>query len=169
VALGPGSRLLLDKFVYDPQKGSGTIVLNLVKGAFRFVTGIASKPSYLIRVPRFDHRARDHLRHLHSGKQRCMAASARRRRAGLQRSRSMPGTRRAGQVHPHFGRRLRGSTEPVDIIARPSEHRLRQCLSFRCDNAAVRPRSHLYPRCDPARPLPPAQAARDAPIGSSLS
>jgi hypothetical protein len=51
LALGPGSRLLLDKFVYDSQKTSGTIVLNLVKGAFRFITGIASKPSYLIRVP----------------------------------------------------------------------------------------------------------------------
>jgi hypothetical protein len=51
LALGPGSRLLLDKFVYDSQQTSGTIVMNMMKGTFRFITGIASKPSYVIRVP----------------------------------------------------------------------------------------------------------------------
>lgn len=51
LALGPGSRLLLDKFVYDPDQPTGSIAINLVKGAFRFVTGLASKPSYVIRVP----------------------------------------------------------------------------------------------------------------------
>ena len=51
LALGPGSRLLLDKFVYDAEKTSGSIVINLVKGTFRFATGLASKPSYVIRVP----------------------------------------------------------------------------------------------------------------------
>jgi hypothetical protein len=51
LALGPGSRLLLDKFVYDSQKSKGSIVLDLVKGSFRFVTGLATKPSYLVRVP----------------------------------------------------------------------------------------------------------------------
>ena len=51
VALGPGSRLRLDKFVYDPEKKSGTIVLNAVKGTFRFITGVAAKPSYVVRIP----------------------------------------------------------------------------------------------------------------------
>ncbi|HKZ97363.1 MAG TPA: FecR domain-containing protein [Hyphomicrobiaceae bacterium] len=51
VALGPGSRLLLDTFVYDPEKKSGSIVLNAVKGTFRFITGVAAKPSYVIRIP----------------------------------------------------------------------------------------------------------------------
>ncbi len=51
LALGPGSRLLLDKFVYDPQISGGAIVLNLVKGTFRFITGIAAKPAYVIRTP----------------------------------------------------------------------------------------------------------------------
>lgn len=51
LALGPGSRLLLDKFVYDPDLSGGAIVLNLVKGAFRFITGIAAKPAYVIRTP----------------------------------------------------------------------------------------------------------------------
>ncbi|MFA5948655.1 MAG: FecR domain-containing protein [Hyphomicrobium sp.] len=51
LALGPGSRLTLDKFVYDPAKSSGSIVMNLAKGTFRFITGIASKPTYVIRTP----------------------------------------------------------------------------------------------------------------------
>ncbi|MCZ7595381.1 MAG: FecR family protein [Hyphomicrobium sp.] len=51
LALGPGSRLLLDEFVYNPDISGGAIVLNLAKGAFRFVTGIAAKPAYVIRTP----------------------------------------------------------------------------------------------------------------------
>ena len=51
LALGPGSRLLLDKFVYDGERTSGSIAINLIKGAFRFATGLAAKPSYVIRVP----------------------------------------------------------------------------------------------------------------------
>jgi hypothetical protein len=51
LALGPGSRLLLDKFVYDPDISGGAIVMNLVKGTFRFITGIAVKPAYVIRTP----------------------------------------------------------------------------------------------------------------------
>src|SRR3984893_1082872 len=50
LALGPGSRLVLDKFVYDSDKKAGSIVLDLSKGAFRFITGVASKPTYLIRT-----------------------------------------------------------------------------------------------------------------------
>jgi hypothetical protein len=51
LALGPGSRMVLDKFVYDSDKKAGTIVLDLTQGAFRFITGVASKPTYLIRTP----------------------------------------------------------------------------------------------------------------------
>lgn len=51
MALGPGAKLLLDKFVYDGEKTKGKIAVNLVKGAFRFVTGVAAKPSYVVRVP----------------------------------------------------------------------------------------------------------------------
>jgi len=51
LALGPGSRLLLDKFVYNGQSSKGDIVVNLVKGAFRFITGLATKTSYRIRTP----------------------------------------------------------------------------------------------------------------------
>lgn len=51
LALGPGARITLDKFVYDPEKASGSIIVNLAKGTFRFITGIAAKPTYVIRTP----------------------------------------------------------------------------------------------------------------------
>jgi hypothetical protein len=51
LALGPGSRLLLDEFIYKPDISGGAIVLNLVRGSFRFITGIAAKPAYVIRTP----------------------------------------------------------------------------------------------------------------------
>ena len=51
LAIGPGARLTLDRFVYDPNKTSGAIVLNLIKGGFRFITGVAAKPFYAIRTP----------------------------------------------------------------------------------------------------------------------
>ncbi len=51
LALGPGARLRLDKFVYDPAKSEGDIAVSLVKGAFRFVTGNAAKKDYKIRTP----------------------------------------------------------------------------------------------------------------------
>ncbi len=51
LALGPGSRMTLDKFVYDPEKTNGSIIVNLMKGTFRFITGIAAKPTYQIKTP----------------------------------------------------------------------------------------------------------------------
>lgn len=51
LALGPGSRLMLDRFVYDPELSGGAIVMNFVRGTFRFITGIAAKPAYVIRTP----------------------------------------------------------------------------------------------------------------------
>lgn len=52
LALGPGAKLLLDTFVYDPDKATGDIGVDLVEGAFRFMTGVAKKPSYVVKVPR---------------------------------------------------------------------------------------------------------------------
>ncbi len=51
LALGPGSQLLLDKFVYNGRRTESDIVVNLVKGAFRFITGLADKKSYHISTP----------------------------------------------------------------------------------------------------------------------
>ncbi|HVZ03822.1 FecR family protein [Hyphomicrobium sp.] len=51
LALGPGSRLVLDKFVYDSDKKTGAVIINMMKGAFRFITGLAAKPTYVINTP----------------------------------------------------------------------------------------------------------------------
>ena len=51
LALGPGSRLVLDKFVYNPAPSTGAVGVNLVKGAFRFITGLSSKGNYELRTP----------------------------------------------------------------------------------------------------------------------
>ncbi|MEP9347986.1 FecR family protein [Xanthobacter sp. KR7-225] len=40
--IGPGSNLLIDEFVYDPNKKAGSMALSLTKGAVRFVGGSAS-------------------------------------------------------------------------------------------------------------------------------
>ncbi len=40
--IGPGSNLLIDEFVYDPNKKAGSMALTLTKGAVRFVGGNAS-------------------------------------------------------------------------------------------------------------------------------
>lgn len=40
--IGPGSNLVIDEFVYDPNKKAGSMALSLTKGAVRFVGGAAS-------------------------------------------------------------------------------------------------------------------------------
>jgi hypothetical protein len=39
LTVGPGSNVRLDKFVYDPNKGTGGVAIEASRGAFRFVTG----------------------------------------------------------------------------------------------------------------------------------
>ena len=51
LALGPGSRMVLDKFVYDPAPSAGTVSVNLLSGAFRFITGLSGKGNYHLRTP----------------------------------------------------------------------------------------------------------------------
>jgi hypothetical protein len=41
--VGPGSDLVIDKFVYDPKKGTGQIAASFSKGVMRFVGGKLSK------------------------------------------------------------------------------------------------------------------------------
>jgi hypothetical protein len=41
--VGPGSNLVIDKFVYDPKKGTGQIAASFSKGVMRFVGGKLSK------------------------------------------------------------------------------------------------------------------------------
>ena len=51
LTVGPGSRVVLDKFIYNPASKTGDIVLNATKGAFRFVSGAATSSSYKITTP----------------------------------------------------------------------------------------------------------------------
>ena len=41
--VGPGSDLVIDKFIYDPKKGTGQIAASMSKGVMRFVGGKISK------------------------------------------------------------------------------------------------------------------------------
>lgn len=51
LTLSSRASIKLDKFVYNPKRSSGDIVFNVVKGAFRFVTGSADPNSYKIKTP----------------------------------------------------------------------------------------------------------------------
>lgn len=51
--IGPNSEVVIDKFVYNPDKKTGEMVANVLKGAFRFVGGRLSKSKggVTIRTP----------------------------------------------------------------------------------------------------------------------
>ena len=49
--VGPSSNVSLDKFVYDPNKGTGSVVIDATKGAFRFSTGAQGKGDYKVKTP----------------------------------------------------------------------------------------------------------------------
>lgn len=51
LAIGPNSRLRLDKYIYNPDKKTGDIILNAAAGSFRFITGVANKTAYRIKTP----------------------------------------------------------------------------------------------------------------------
>jgi hypothetical protein len=49
--VGPSSSVRLDKFVYDPNKGTGTVIIDATKGAFRFSTGAQGKSNVQVKTP----------------------------------------------------------------------------------------------------------------------
>ena len=51
LSVGPTSVVRLDKFVYDPNKGSGSVAIEASRGAFRFVTGSQNKGEYKVKTP----------------------------------------------------------------------------------------------------------------------
>ena len=51
VSVGPKSEIRLDKFVYNPNKGSGAVVLETSRGAYRFITGVQEHKNYEIKTP----------------------------------------------------------------------------------------------------------------------
>jgi hypothetical protein len=51
LSVGPMSTVRLDKFVYNPNRGTGTVVVNATRGAYRFITGVQDARSYEIKTP----------------------------------------------------------------------------------------------------------------------
>ena len=51
LTLGEKSDIRLDAYVYNPRRKTGKIVLNSLKGAFRFVSGSARKTAYRLKTP----------------------------------------------------------------------------------------------------------------------
>src|SRR5262245_51322202 len=51
LSVGPKSSVRLDKFVYDPNKSTGTVAIQATRGSFRFVTGSQDKGSYQVKTP----------------------------------------------------------------------------------------------------------------------
>jgi hypothetical protein len=51
LSLSPFTQVALDRFVYDPDKKTGRVIVNVPRGLVRFVTGSLDKQSYTIRTP----------------------------------------------------------------------------------------------------------------------
>ena len=51
LSVGPKSEITLDRFVYNPNRGAGSVVWTASKGAFRFVTGSQNPVNYSIKTP----------------------------------------------------------------------------------------------------------------------
>ena len=51
LAVGPTSRIVLDRFVYEGNPGAQKVAVNLAKGLFRFTTGSLDKKAYTITTP----------------------------------------------------------------------------------------------------------------------
>lgn len=51
LSMGPASRMVLDRFVYDPGAGTGQLALQVVTGVFEFASGEIPEDSYQLRTP----------------------------------------------------------------------------------------------------------------------
>jgi FecR-like protein len=51
LSVGPTSEVRLDKFVYDPRGSAGSVVVQMTRGSFRWVTGSQAKDAYQIGTP----------------------------------------------------------------------------------------------------------------------
>ncbi len=51
LAVGPTSRVVLDRFVYEGDPGAEKVAVGLAKGLFRFTTGTLDKKAYTITTP----------------------------------------------------------------------------------------------------------------------
>lgn len=51
LSIGPQSEVTLDRFVFDPNRGAGNVVISTTRGALRFVSGSQKPSSYQIKTP----------------------------------------------------------------------------------------------------------------------
>ena len=51
ITLGPKSKIVLDKFVYDPDPSKAAFVMTATQGVFRFASGKLAKSVYRINTP----------------------------------------------------------------------------------------------------------------------
>jgi len=51
LSVGPRSEVTLDRFVFDPNRATGDVLLSATKGAFRFISGSQNPLSYKISTP----------------------------------------------------------------------------------------------------------------------
>lgn len=51
VTLGPQTRLVLDRYVFDPEKSTSSVKMTVAEGVFRVVTGSSKFGSYTIKTP----------------------------------------------------------------------------------------------------------------------
>ena len=51
LSVGHSSQVRLDKFVYDPNKGTGTTVIEATRGTFRFSTAAQNQGEVKIKTP----------------------------------------------------------------------------------------------------------------------
>ncbi len=51
LSVGHSSQVRLDKFVYDPNKGTGSTVIEATRGTFRFSTGAQNGGQVRIKTP----------------------------------------------------------------------------------------------------------------------
>lgn len=51
LSIGPASKVVLDRFVFDPNPSSSVVAVSIAKGVARFSTGLLPKPDYQIATP----------------------------------------------------------------------------------------------------------------------
>jgi hypothetical protein len=51
LVIGPNSRLVIDKFVFNPDHTAKAVSINALKGTFRFISGNSPHQAYSIRTP----------------------------------------------------------------------------------------------------------------------
>jgi hypothetical protein len=51
IVIGPNSRLKIDAFIFNPDLTAKKVVINMIKGSFRFISGNSPDGAYTIRTP----------------------------------------------------------------------------------------------------------------------